>query len=113
MYCICREPECKPLHTRTPHRAGYKALCITVDAPVLGRRERDLRMKAAASEVQTGSVKGAARSTGQGIARALGSSVDASFAWEDLAWVRELTDMPIVIKGKTMCDVLSRCGWIS
>jgi isopentenyl diphosphate isomerase/L-lactate dehydrogenase-like FMN-dependent dehydrogenase len=33
------------------HRAGYKALCITVDAPMLGRRERDMRNKAAAAEV--------------------------------------------------------------
>ena len=37
---------------RKAERLGYKALCLTVDAPITGRRERDLR--SGAWEVRSG-----------------------------------------------------------
>jgi L-lactate dehydrogenase (cytochrome) len=38
-------------------------------------------------------------SKGGGIARIMGSFIDASLSWDDIAWLRSCTDLPIVIKG--------------
>ncbi|CAN6625637.1 L-lactate dehydrogenase (cytochrome) [Trichomonascus vanleenenianus] len=79
-------------------KRGIKALWITVDAPQLGRREKDMRVKydEAAAEVQEdeGTID-----RSQGAARAISSFIDASLSWKDLAWFRTITKMPIVLKG--------------
>ena len=79
-------------------KLGCKALCITVDAPALGRREKDMRTKFVddAPDVQQGE-KNVERS--QGAARAISSFIDPSLEWRDIAWFRSITKMPIVIKG--------------
>lgn len=78
-------------------RRGCKALFITVDAPQLGRREKDMRMKFTeqGSNVQSGQKT----DTSQGAARAISSFIDPSLKWEDIAWFRTITKMPIVLKG--------------
>lgn len=83
---------------------GCTMLFVTVDAPMLGRREKDMRNKAAAlSHVQT---KGDAAQQGQmvgkqdqGVSRALSQFIDPSFSWADLEWLKSLTTMPITLKG--------------
>ena len=68
--------------------AGCRALFITCDTPVLGRRDRDRR----------GKVGAATSSAGSGAIGA-GSPKDASLNWNDLPWFRELTTMKIFLKG--------------
>ncbi|CAE6533021.1 unnamed protein product, partial [Rhizoctonia solani] len=77
---------------------GIKGLFITVDAPQLGRREKDMRQKFEdeGSEVQRGAA-GVDRS--QGAARAISSFIDPGLSWRDLDWFRSITKMPIVLKG--------------
>ncbi|KAG7661791.1 uncharacterized protein J8A68_004680 [[Candida] subhashii] len=77
---------------------GMKGLFITVDAPQLGRREKDMRSKEVEdlSYVQ-GNDDEADRS--QGAARAISSFIDTSLNWNDLAWFRSITKMPIILKG--------------
>ena len=41
----------------------------------------------------------AADSKGGGIARNNGNFIDSSLAWEDVAWVKRHTDLPIIVKG--------------
>ncbi|KAM9917390.1 hypothetical protein OXX59_009372 [Metschnikowia pulcherrima] len=79
-------------------RRGIKGLFITVDAPQLGRREKDMRSKNVEdlSHVQ-GEGDNADRS--QGAARAISSFIDTSLNWEDLEWFRSITRMPIILKG--------------
>ncbi len=36
----------------------------------------------------------------QGAARAIGSFIDAGLCWDDIAWFRSLTKLPIVLKGR-------------
>ena len=78
--------------------SGFKALCITVDAPVIGRRERDIRNKYMDSNtpnlqrVQT-------LNRNKGVAKAIGGWIDPSFSWDDLRWIKTITNMPIVLKG--------------
>ncbi len=76
---------------------GCKALFITVDAPQLGRREKDMRSKfdEAGSDVQSGQDT----DTSQGAARAISSFIDPSLSWADVPWFRSITAMPIVLKG--------------
>lgn len=78
-------------------RRGCKGLFITVDAPQLGRREKDMRSKFSdeGSNVQ----RGQSTDTSQGAARAISSFIDPALAWKDMAWFRSITKMPIVIKG--------------
>ncbi|CAI5757141.1 unnamed protein product [Candida verbasci] len=77
---------------------GIKGLIITVDAPQLGRREKDMRSKNVEdlSYVQ-GDDDDADRT--QGAARAISSFIDASLSWKDLKWFKSITKMPIVLKG--------------
>ena len=79
-------------------KAGCSALFITVDAPQLGRRERDMRNKAgdgAAAQKKTGEGK----NKDQGTSAQLTSFIDPSLSWEDLAWCKSITKMPIILKG--------------
>ncbi|KAI0908098.1 FMN-dependent dehydrogenase-domain-containing protein [Ustulina deusta] len=90
---------------------GCKALFITVDAPQLGRREKDMRSKfdEAGSDVQSGQDT----DTSQGAARAISSFIDPSLSWADVPWFRSITAMPIVLKGVQRVEDVVRaveCG---
>lgn len=80
-------------------KRGCKGLFITVDAPQLGRREKDMRSKYldTLSDVQDRGGHSVDRS--QGVARALSSFVDPSLSWKDIPWFQSITNMPIVLKG--------------
>ncbi|KAJ3040435.1 hypothetical protein HDV00_010871 [Rhizophlyctis rosea] len=76
---------------------GAKALFITVDAPQLGRREKDMRTKFVddAPDVQDeGTV-----SRNEGAARAISSFIDPSLSWDDIPWFKSITHLPIMLKG--------------
>ncbi|PHH62235.1 hypothetical protein CDD81_7295 [Ophiocordyceps australis] len=87
-------------------RRGCKGLFITVDAPQLGRREKDMRIKFTeqGSNVQAGQ----ATDTNQGAARAISSFIDPSLSWNDVAWFRSITRMPLVLKGVQRVDDVLR-----
>ncbi|TRX97610.1 hypothetical protein FHL15_001365 [Xylaria flabelliformis] len=90
---------------------GCKGLFITVDAPQLGRREKDMRSKFVdqGSNVQDGHET----DTSQGAARAISSFIDPSLSWDDIPWFRSITKMPIVLKGvQRVEDVIKavECG---
>ncbi|ODV83364.1 hypothetical protein CANARDRAFT_203293 [[Candida] arabinofermentans NRRL YB-2248] len=75
---------------------GMKAIFITVDAPSLGNREKDRRMKYTGdASVQTGTR--VRRS--HGAASAISTFIDPSLTWERVDEIRKLTKLPIVIKG--------------
>ena len=78
------------------------AIMLTVDNPVVGKREADERLKSDENVVSaTSGTGGGNDSKGGGLARALGSYIDPSLTWEDLAWLRSITDLPIIVKGIT------------
>ena len=88
---------------RACEKHGVKALCITVDSAVAGKRERDLRNKIA---LQLGREKQQAAAAKGTRARKAGSYAnrDPGLDWSDIAWFREQTDLPIVIKGVQTAD---------
>ncbi|TJZ54488.1 alpha-hydroxy-acid oxidizing protein [Streptomyces piniterrae] len=92
---------------RRAEAAGYRALVITVDTPRMARRERDLRNGfGLPPHVRPANFDDGHRA-GLHRARAGGSTLadhaerhhDAAFTWEDLAWLRSLTSLPLVLKG--------------
>eukprot|EP01046_Picozoa_sp_COSAG06_P007092 COSAG06_NODE_341_length_17184_cov_10.318525_6_plen_771_part_00 len=88
---------------RSCEKHGVKALCITVDSAVAGKRERDLRNKLA---MQLGREKQQAAAAKGTPARKAGSYAnrDPGLDWGDIAWFRKQTSIPIVIKGVQTAD---------
>jgi 4-hydroxymandelate oxidase len=85
------------------YEAGYKALCLTVDAPVLGRREKDKR-----NEFALPSGLRAANLVTRDIPHEIGESglfayfaeqLDSGVTWRDLEWLQTLSPLPLVVKG--------------
>ncbi|KXS98738.1 hypothetical protein AC578_10483 [Pseudocercospora eumusae] len=78
---------------------GVKAVVVTVDAPVPGKREADERI---AAENIVAAISGAVATNdkrGGGLGRVMAKYIDASLSWSDLAWIKEVSGMPIVLKG--------------
>lgn len=85
-------------------RAGYEALVLTVDAPVQGARDRERR---AGFRLPDG--VGAVNLAGLGspAPRALGPGQSPLFddllthapVWDDVAWLRSITRLPVLLKG--------------
>ncbi|TFK74627.1 glyoxylate dehydrogenase [Pluteus cervinus] len=97
---VNRDREITRKYVQHAEKRGVKGLFITVDAPQLGRREKDMRMKfvddSGTAKVQEGQqdVK-----KDQGVARAISSFIDPSLSWKDIPWFRSITSMPIILKG--------------
>jgi len=90
--------------------SGYRALVLTVDTPRLGRRERDFRNGFAlppdvtiANFAQAGPSYARWDSNGSMFSYA-NSQLDASLTWESVTWLREKTQLPIVLKGIARAD---------
>ncbi|MDX1996714.1 MAG: alpha-hydroxy acid oxidase [Thermoanaerobaculia bacterium] len=88
-------------------RVGYQALCLTVDAPRLGRREREIRsgfhlppgQRLANLAPYAAGAELAATAGASALARYVESLWDPSLDWSTIAWLREQTRLPIVVKG--------------
>ncbi|CAG8453848.1 12051_t:CDS:1 [Acaulospora morrowiae] len=76
---------------------GCKALFITVDAPQLGRREKDMRVKFVDAPPDVQGEHEIRRD--RGAALAISKFIDPSLNWDDLKWFMSITSMPIVLKG--------------
>jgi isopentenyl diphosphate isomerase/L-lactate dehydrogenase-like FMN-dependent dehydrogenase len=75
--------------------SGFSALVLTVDTPVLGRRERDLRTGfEIPAHLQVG-VLGAGGFT----PRSAFSAMSASVTWDDVDRLVERSPLPVVLKG--------------
>jgi 4-hydroxymandelate oxidase len=94
---------------RRVEAAGVKAIVLTVDAPLLGRRERDVQNRfvlptgLTLANVSAGLEKLPAVAD-SGLAAYFASLLDPSLAWKDLAWLRGVTKLPIVLKGVVRPD---------
>lgn len=78
---------------------GCKGLFITVDAPQLGRREKDMRSKFSDVGSNVQKTGGDSVDRSQGAARAISSFIDPSLSWKDIPWFKSVTKMPILLKG--------------
>jgi len=86
--------------------SGMRAIVLTVDAPMLGRRERDLRNRfhlpdgvRLANVPSSGSVPMPTGHGESGLANHFASGIDAALTWKDVDWLRSITKLPVLIKG--------------
>ena len=80
--------------------AGYLALALTVDAPRLGRRERDLRTGfEIPADVTVPSFAAAMGGAAAGTPMDMFARMDPSVSWRDLEQLCEETHLPILVKG--------------
>ncbi|KAI9301928.1 FMN-dependent dehydrogenase-domain-containing protein [Cunninghamella echinulata] len=80
-------------------KRDIKGLFITVDAPQLGRREKDMRQKYTEEAPDEMERNNSEVNRDEGAARAISSFIDPSLNWDDIAWFRSITKMPIILKG--------------
>ncbi|HET9804817.1 MAG TPA: alpha-hydroxy acid oxidase [Candidatus Acidoferrum sp.] len=84
--------------------SGCKAIVLTVDTPVLGTRNREMR---AGFHLPKGIVRENLRKYGTGLTRTAHFSstgiaqtaLDASLTWDYVDWVRAKTKLPLLLKG--------------
>ena len=105
---------------RRAEAAGARVLVLTVDVPQAGRRERDVRNRFHLPEglrVENlvaegyGEIKEAPG--GSGLAAYIAANVNPGLTWKDLAWLGNLTKLPLVVKGLVRADDAVRaveCG---
>jgi 4-hydroxymandelate oxidase len=83
--------------------AGCKALCVTVDSPVVGVRNRDQRAKfSLPPEMERANLKGLMRPGGN-LRPPEGDIytpiLDASLTWKEIDWLRSFARTPVLLKG--------------
>jgi 4-hydroxymandelate oxidase len=85
--------------------AGCGAICVTIDSPVNGPRDRETR---AVFQLPDGIERANLSTLGSGIAaashRRVGRNIyskvrAADVTWKDIEWLRSLTSVPLLLKG--------------
>jgi 4-hydroxymandelate oxidase len=91
--------------------AGCKAVVLTVDVPVLGRRERDVRNRFTLPDhvslknlLPAGCQELPKNVTGSGLAAYVASLFDAALTWKDIEWLAGVTKLPVLVKGILRAD---------
>jgi len=91
---------------RRVEAAGCRALVVTVDAPLLGRRERDVRNRFALPHglgVENLHAAGYAQVTApaadSGLAAYFADLLDPALTWDAIDWLRSITRLPVLVKG--------------
>ncbi|HYP15453.1 MAG TPA: alpha-hydroxy acid oxidase [Bryobacteraceae bacterium] len=85
--------------------AGSRVLCITVDAPARGLRDRDSRCSFTLPKgIERPNFRGLNPDALSANARAEGRSIyspnlDPRVTWDTIAWIKSIVKMPIILKG--------------
>jgi 4-hydroxymandelate oxidase len=100
---------------RRVEAAGCRALVLTVDAPLLGRRERDVRNRFALPpylSIENMLAAGYAHIPEQmaesGLAAYFADLLDPTLTWSAVEWLRSLTSLPVLVKGIVRADDAAR-----
>ncbi|KAI6912843.1 hypothetical protein D0869_02695 [Hortaea werneckii] len=80
-------------------KLGIKAILLTVDAPVPGKREADERIAAGNVSAAISGAVATNDKRGGGLGRGMGKYIDSTLCWEDLAWIKRVSGLPLVLKG--------------
>ncbi len=91
---------------RRAEAAGYQALVLTVDAPRIGRREKDIRNGFGLPPhlqmrnfLDVGLEEMPATASGSAVASHAAGLFDASLTWEAVDWLRSVAGLPVILKG--------------
>lgn len=96
---------------RRVEAAGARALVLTVDAPLLGRRERDVKNRFALPPhlgIENLHASGYSRlppaAGDSGLAAYVAELLDPSLSWSAVEWLRSITRLPVLVKGIVRAD---------
>lgn len=90
--------------------AGFAAIVLTADLPVLGNRERDLRAGFVLPDDLVPPFASADPEAAEVGSEVIGLMVDPRISWKDLEWLRSLSDLPLLVKGVlTAEDAILAC----
>jgi isopentenyl diphosphate isomerase/L-lactate dehydrogenase-like FMN-dependent dehydrogenase len=90
--------------------SGCKAIVLTVDAPLLGRRERDVRNQfkmpdaLAVKNLLPRELQHFPEASGSRNAPAIASLFDTALTWKDIEWLTGITTLPVLVKGILRAD---------
>lgn len=79
---------------------GYRALCLTVDAPITGRRERDLRSGFTVSDAmgQLPNIQMLGNVVNQQLVE-FEAQKDLTLDWSIITWLKSICNLPVIAKG--------------
>ncbi|XP_055625413.1 uncharacterized protein LOC129768057 [Toxorhynchites rutilus septentrionalis] len=90
---------------RRAEKAGFKAIVLTVDAPMFGLRRSDMRNKfSLAPHLTLANFEGHLATSvqskgGSGINEYVTQQLDPTLSWEDVKWLLNFTKLPVIVKG--------------
>jgi 4-hydroxymandelate oxidase len=81
--------------------SGYRALCLTVDTPITGARNRETRANVTLPTMPNlkgfkGVINGGQHT---GSLEVYSSMLDASLCWKDVEWLSSVAKIPLLVKG--------------
>ena len=82
---------------------------LTVDAPIVGRNLRALRSKFTFPQAQLANLATGVPTDPAELQRYVGAQHDPVIGFEDIAWLRETADLPVVVKGVLRADDAVAC----
>lgn len=86
-------------------KAGFKAIAVTVDTPILGRREADIKNRFVMPPHLTfKNFKGLDlgkmdKTDDSGLGSYIAEQFDRTLSWKDIKWLQTITHLPILVKG--------------
>lgn len=103
---VFREKSVTEKLVRRVEKAGARAIVVTVDAPLLGTRERDVRNQ---FQLPTGlsvinlmpenKEELPSDKPDSGLSLYFNEMLDQSLNWKDIEWLASITKLPIILKG--------------
>ncbi len=104
-FYVFKDREVSKALIRRVENAGCKAIVLTVDAPYLGTREKDVRNSFKLPEgiliknLIPASKEKLPGSKDSALAGYVADYLDPSINWKDIEWIRSVTNLPLLIKG--------------
>lgn len=101
LYCYRDRAITRDLAERA-EAAGFAAICVTVDVPVPGPRERDTRNRfRVPPNIRVANLAHLIEdsSDGSALLKYIGNQFDPGLTWESLDWLHGVTRLPTVVKG--------------
>ncbi|XP_073226387.1 glycolate oxidase 1-like isoform X2 [Cicer arietinum] len=90
---------------RRAENAGFKAIVLTADSPVIGRREASIKNRSTLpSYVRWKNFEGMDlekldKTNNSAHTSVVNGLYDQSLTWKDVTWLQTLTSLPIIVKG--------------
>ncbi|CAN8030339.1 unnamed protein product, partial [Ixodes persulcatus] len=93
---------------RRAERSGYRALVVTVDCPVFGKKIGLIKRPYSPPDgIRYGNLEGSSEN-GFANVKAMVSVkdplIDPSQSWDDITWLKSITSLPLVLKGITNAE---------